>query len=239
MRFLLWLATLPLLAQKPLCDPELTRYTNRNDPDRYINRGDRCEGVYNEPVSGDNGRLWIASFTAGAPLAKWQGPLDLRWLRPTNPAETTIQAHSLRPHSFYRLDSRQPSATYRWPTDLIARYLPPAEVGLVAFTDVALEGRSTRVYLPLSLATNTGAPYRLTMVPTVELTGATVLVSPVGGKPLQERRKLPVGPIVRGQPFLVDLPALPRPGYYRIDVLGQTRSSGVITSAPLVIYHAP
>ena len=75
------------------------------------------------------------------------------------------------------------------------------------------------------------------MVSTTELTGASVLVTPVGGKPWQERKKLPVGPLVQGQPFDVALPAFPRAGFYRIDVLGRTRAAGSVTSPPLVIYH--
>lgn len=228
-------------AQDTVCDPLISRYLNRSDPDRYRQRKgeDRCEGVYNDPINTESGSLWVASLVSGSFPAKWEGPLKLQWRSyGENPA--TIQGYSLRPYTRYRLDTRTTGTSYSWPTDRVNRYLQPADTGFVAFSTVNIEGRPARVYLPLAQNAQPAAPYRLTMISTTDLAGASVLVSPVGGgKPLHERKKLSVGSIVRGQPFPVELPPFPRPGLYRVDVIGQRRTSGSVTAAPPVILYHP
>jgi len=243
MLHILWLLASVMLAigaESP-CDGDLLRQVNRNDADRYQPRGnDRCEGVYLDPVS-NNGRLWIASLTSGAmPPAKWQGPLQLQW-NGYRSAGVTLQAYSLRPRFYYRLDSARPAGVDRfgWPTDMVAKYLPPHEVGLVAFTTATVDGRQSRVYLPLGQSARPATPYQLTMVSTADLSEVSVSISPVGGKPLQVQQKLPLGRIVKGQPFLVPLPSFPKPGVYRVDVIGQAdRSADSVMAPPLLIYHA-
>lgn len=229
-----------LAGQGSPCDPQILNQTTRNDVDRYMRRGDRCEGVYLEPVSGDTGRIWVASFTRGATPTRWASPLRLEWPGYQGSA-VTVQAYSLRPRFYYRLDSPHPAGVTRleWPTDVVAKYLPPAELGLVAFTKAPIEGRPTRVYLPLARAAG-ATGYQLKMISTADLSSVELLVAGADGTPLQALKRLPVGALVHGQVFDVALPALPKPGVYKVSVKGQAaRGAGTVSSEPLYIYHAP
>jgi hypothetical protein len=237
------LATGLLSAQDSLCDSQILRQTNKSDADRYMRRGDRCEGVYLEPVSGDSGHIWVASLTTAPPAARWSNPVALQWARYGN-APVTILALSLRPRFYYRVDSPRPagSTRFNWPTDLVSSYFQrPGEIGLVAFTRATIDGRPTQVYLPLSRGgVNAGGPYFLTMVSTADLSSVSVQVATADGRPVQERRRLPVGSLVTGQPFQVPMPALREAGIYRVSVIGQAaRLAGSVTSPPVYIYHSP
>lgn len=233
-------AALPLFSQGAPCDPELEGRVNAKDDDRYMKRGNRCEGVYRDPVNADNGRLWVASFTTErASSPPWPATLALQWPRYEN-SGVTLQAYSLRPQLFYRLDAPLPgnAGPFQWSTGMVAKYLPPGEVGLVAWTTTtAVRNRPERVYLPLSTSAKLTPPYKLIMVSTVDVTSVSLLVSPVGEKPIRERQRLPVGPLMRGQPFPVTLPTLPRAGLYRVEVVAQARNQGSVISPPFLIYH--
>src|SRR5215471_16403403 len=95
----LWLVTLALVANSgaaapPYCDPSLAPSTNH--PVGYAERGDRCEGVYIQAVSGTIPAL--ASFTAAfGALDPGSGqPLIVEWPAPLGTRDVQLRALSLQ-----------------------------------------------------------------------------------------------------------------------------------------------
>ena len=228
------------------CDPELKSKADPQDKSAYMERakGERCEGTYLQQVSATYGGLWIASLTANrAALAKWAGPLALEW-RNLGSSSVRIQAFPLRPRTYYRADITQPagSSSYQWNTDLIANRLPPAEVGLVAWTETAVNGRMQRVYLPVSTVkapTAPAKPYKLTVIPPVELREVYVTIAENANraKPLRDHVALKYGSYSANQKIEIDLPALAKSGLYVVEVSGDRRDQGSVTTGPFLIHH--
>ena len=231
-------------AQAP-CDVELLHQADPNDKDRYSQREkDRCEGVYLQNVSSTVGQILVASVTAtsGGP---WQWPaggrLALHWNQFSN-GDVHIQAFPLVPQKHYRLDVlTRAVSTYEWNTDLVAKHLAPDQTGLVAWTIAAINGNSRRVYLPMRVGTvgATNGPYRLTLVPPAELSEVYVTVASVvsGENPLQVHKPLRYGFYPANRKIEVDLPPLPKSGLYRVELIGDRRNSGSVTTPPFLINH--
>lgn len=231
-------------AQAP-CDLELVRQTNPNDKDRYVQRDkDRCEGVYLQLVSGTVGELLVASLTApsGGPM-QWPaiGALTLRWNQFSG-GDVHIQAFPLVPRKHFRLDVlRRAVASYDWNTNLVAKYLAPAEVGLVAWTIAPVNGRNQRVYLPLAVGSS-GAPrgpYSVTLVPPADLSEVYLTVASIapGERPLRMHAPLKFGSYRKDQKIEVDLPLLPRAGLYRVELVGDRKDQGSVATPPFLVNH--
>ena len=228
------------------CDPELKSKADPQDKSGYMERakGERCEGTYLQQVSATYGGLWIASLTANrAALAKWAGPLPLEWPR-VGSGSVRIQVFPLRPRTYYRADITQPagSNSYQWNTDLVANRLPPAEVGLVAWTETAISGRAQRVYLPVSTqkaASAPAKPYKLIVIPPVELREVylTIAENANRSKPLLDHKALKYGSYSANQKIEIDLPVLAKPGLYVVEVSGDRRDQGSVTTGPFLIQH--
>ena len=228
------------------CDPELKSKADPLDKSGYMERakGERCEGTYLQQVSATYGGLWIASLTANrAAIAKFAGPLPLEW-RSVGNASVRIQVFPLRPRTYYRADVIQPSgsSSYQWNTDLIANRLPPAEVGLVAWTETTVNGRPQRVYLPVSTqkaASAPAKPYKLIVIPPVELREVylTIAENANRAKPLLDHKALKYGSYSANQKIEIDLPALAKPGLYVVEVSGDRRDQGSVTTGPFLIQH--
>ena len=230
------------------CDPELKSKADPLDKSGYMERakGERCEGTYLQQAAATYGGLWIASLTASrAALTKWPGALPLEW-RSLGSGSVRIQAFPLRPRTYYRADVTRPagSSSYQWNTDLIANRLPPAEVGLVAWTETPVNGRPQRVYLPVSTQKAPPAtpakPYKLTVIPPVELREVYVTVAENANraKPLRDHVALKYGSYSANQKIEIDLPLLAKPGLYVVEVSGDRRDQGSVTTGPFLIQHA-
>ena len=151
-------------AQSP-CDPALPR--NDAQSSGYRLRGDRCEGIYKRPVASFG--VQLVSLTAGNPVDLCgAGAVHMVW-----PAGTTLsgsrtihlQAESLRPLLYYRLDLDRPAgeSSYEWPADPRCNNdvaLRPADLGVIARTSAMLGGRSVDVLLPVALSRQPDAPVR-------------------------------------------------------------------------------
>ncbi len=230
------------------CDPELKSKADPQDKSGYTERakGERCEGTYLQQVSATYGGLWIASLTASrAVLARWAGPLPLEWPSLGN-GSVRIQAFPLRPRTYYRSDVTPPagSTSYLCNTDLVANRLPPAEVGLVAWTETAINGRGQRVYLPVSTqkpASASAKPYKLIVIPPVELREVylTVAENANRAKPLLDHTALKCGSYSANQKIEIDLPPLAKPGLCLVEVSGDRRDHSRVTTGPFLIQHAP
>src|SRR5215470_18783186 len=125
---LVFLLTLPLTARAPFvqvhvqnspCDPNLKQLGQ--NPNGYKLRGDRCEGIYVQPVSGSTALL-VASFTElfedFDPSSL--GNLSVEW---SHPVETTIhlRAYALHEKLYYQMDAVVPAGrnSYLWPGDVL------------------------------------------------------------------------------------------------------------------------
>jgi hypothetical protein len=227
---------------KAPCDTDLLRETNPRDADRYRDRGGRCEGLYAEQVSGTFGNLLVASLTAGnaTPGAWTARPLTVQ-CQYKEPAEVHIQAFPLQPRTFYRLDAVERGSTisYNWDTEVIARYLKPTNVGLVAWTFAMVDGRTQRVYLPVRNPTVAATgPMKLIVLPPVDVSEAyvTIASTTAGEKPLRQQTPVGKGPYLANQRIEIDIPVLPHEGLYRVEVRG-TGDIGSVTTPPFLIYN--
>jgi len=91
--------------------------TRQSDPLRYRQRGDRCEGVYAQDVSGSSDLLvasLVESFEAIDDASSL--PLRVEWTPPDGQA-VRLRAYSIKPGLFYRMDTAKPIAasSYSWP----------------------------------------------------------------------------------------------------------------------------
>jgi hypothetical protein len=232
------------LAQAP-CDLDLVSQTNIRDNDRYFQRyKDRCEGVYLQQVAGTIGDLLVASLTAsdGGPT-QWpeSGALTLRWNQ-FSTGDVHIQAFPLVPRKHFRLDVLSaPSASYDWRTSLVAKYLAPVEVGVVAWTSSQINGRNQRVYLPIAVgpAGIPKGPYHLTLLPPVDLSEVYLTVASVapGKRSFRNHTPLKFGSYPANQKIEVDIPPLPESGLYRVAVEGDRKDQGSVATPPLLINH--
>jgi hypothetical protein len=235
---------IPLIcsAQAP-CDPELVQQTDPKDSDRYTQRETgRCEGVYLQNVSSTVGELLVASLTANEQPQRWfGGGLVLRWNQFSR-TDVHIQAFPLVPRKHYRLDVQTGAVTsYEWNTTLVEKYLTPDQTGLVAWTTTTIDGRNQRVYLPIAVGEPGApiAPYRLALVPPVELSEVYLTVTSIqsGDKPLRLHTPLNFGYYPANHKIVVDLPSLPKPGLYRIELIGDRKDRGSVATPPLLINH--
>jgi hypothetical protein len=237
----LFLLSITCFAQ---CDPELTARTNPKNRDRYSQRGDRCEGVYLEQVSGTIGDLLIASLTASRTrLSSWPsaGPLTLRW-NPVAESDVHIQAFPIVPRKFFRLDVvKKFIKAYVWDTSLVEKYLAPAETGIVAWTSVAVNGAPARLYLPVAFGdvSDLGL-YRLTLISPIDLSEIYLTITSIvpSEKPVCTRVPQKFASYPADQKIEINLPQLPKPGRYRVEVIGDRKDLGSVGTPPFFIEYA-
>jgi hypothetical protein len=225
-------------SQQGLCDPNLKQVGQ--NPQGYRLRGDRCEGIYAQPVSGSS-TLLVASFTEAFEdfNPSSQDKLSIEW---PSFAKTPIRlrAYALREKFYYQMDTvvAADKAPYLWPTGVLAAlHLSGQDIGVVGFTDYQVGGESRRLYLPLRIGrkTQNATPgYQLVVLPGSELKQVFISLAPVGsdGQPhsfLISDHELGKGyyPAERG--IAIDLPSLKTPGVYYLEIGATSRYSGPIT----------
>jgi len=228
------------------CDPNLKQLGE--NPNGYKLRGDRCEGIYVQPVSGTTALL-VASFTESYedydPSAL--GELSIEWSSPTE-APVRLRAYALREKLYYQMDAivDAGNAAYVWPGDILnALHLSKWDVGLVGFIQYSFGQENRTVYVPLRIRHKDRKPairYQMVLVPGSELTEVFLSLALVGsdGKLQQfliSDRPLRKGyyPAERGISF--DLPALTKPGVYYLEIGATTKYGGPITQR-VWFYHA-
>src|SRR6185503_18061262 len=107
----------PAVPKALVCDAAVEG--RKGDPHTYRLRGDRCEGTYEQKVSGSS-RLLIASVVESFEAIddSSTAPLKVEWTVPA-PKPVAVRAYSIRPGLFYRMETVRPASTtsYTWPTD--------------------------------------------------------------------------------------------------------------------------
>lgn len=234
------------------CDPSLKQ--RMDDPHGYRVRGDRCEGTYVRDVSG-SGILQVAGFIAAFVAFDSEGGqhLSAEWTR-VGEAPVHLRASSLRHRLYYRMDTIRPagSSSYLWPADMLSTFaLKPEELGVVAWTMLPVAGVPRQVYLPLAIAPHgkrlqmgaEAAGYRLSLVPTVQLSQVYVTiarVTPTGelGGFVRKEKPLDYGYYPADREVLIEITELPAFGLYYVEI-GATLIRGGSSPTRLWFYHAP
>lgn len=242
------LAAAPPAAAEALCDPGLEG--SSRSAMAYTLRGDRCEGLYALQVNSRDVRL--ASLVETFALdPEADGPLRVTWPAvesATGPVR--LRAQSLRPRSYYRMDTAvDPAAgTWLWPTDVLAAVgLLRDEVGVLGWYERAAgDGEPRPVYLPLRIAPGGDAPgaaeYEIALVPDIRLREVFVTLAPVGadgvaGAPIVEKKPLEMGYYPAKQATVFRLPKPAAPGLYELEIVCRLTPSGDAT-ATYWIHHA-
>lgn len=175
----------------------------------YAPRGDRCEGIYIQEVSGET--LQIVSLTEDYKNYKFtkDKPLLLEWPA-RGDAPVQVRASSLKRKIYYRMDTlrSQKPPGYTWPTDILSRLeLGREDVGLLAWTEQTVVTKKQKICLPLRLTPqeSTALPaqdvvdsYKVVLLSSVELQEVYVTLCPLDskgkpGKPIRNSSKLDYG----------------------------------------------
>jgi len=207
----MWLASLPCLAadsEGVNCDPGL-QPAGASEVG-YASRGDRCEGLYVQEVSGPT--LEVVSLTEES-FKAYQftkgNPLILKWPALGN-GLVQLRATSVKRKLYYRMDTLhvQKPSVYVWPSDILSRLeLRRAEIGVLGWTEELLGQTKWKIYLPLRIAPQepssqpgqiAAESYEVGLMSSVELQEVYVTLCPLDangklGKPLRKSMKLDYG----------------------------------------------
>lgn len=236
---LTWLLDQPAFGGQK-CDPELK--IRPDDPLGYRVRGDRCEGLFVEEVSGTI-RVASLHFPRGDFQPRVGMSVRLAWsLPPSN--QVQVQAVSLRPKVFFRMDAVRPGSqtSYLWPTDFAeAVRLKSADIGLLSWTNLPIGGRTQRVYSPVSVKDRSGES-DVVLVPEAqldELYYSLVKIDGQGGvdTSMISDRPLKLGFYPAGQPVTIRLPALEPKRIYRLEIAARLKSGGAINRDVYVVNY--
>jgi hypothetical protein len=223
--------------------------TQTSDPLRYRQRGDRCEGVYGQNVSGSS-TLRVASLVESLEAFDDSSSLPLRveWTAPEGEA-VLLRASAIRAGLYYRMETVRPIAasSFSWPADVRRPLrISSADVGVTGVTSMTVGGSRREVLVPLRISQRRpptrSSSYRLTLWPTIGLSEVYLTVAATGasGAPvryLKRDEKLGYGVYPAERPIVVRLPALSERGVYLVRVAATREGSGGVTRS-FLLYHA-
>jgi hypothetical protein len=222
-------------AQPPKCDRALLQRAQQRaggSSNIYQPLGDRCEGIYDQKVSG-SGEIALIGFTAAFEpydTAKYDD-LVVAWDAVAGDS-LRIVASEARPLLSYRMDATRtfPESPFRWPTTILREEgIEHEEIAVRAWTTMRVGGRVDTVYVPLRIgprrAPEPTGSYELVIAPLVGgLYDLEVTVAPLGP---DGREQAPVLAKRLGGETLVPhygvrvplrLPDRHAPGLYRVHV---------------------
>ena len=244
--FLVLMFLLPVLsAAQEHCDPSLSPRVEH--PNQYRLIGDRCEGIYFQPVNSTS--LTMVSLTdsfenydlgAGSPLV-------VEWSSPPSSQNIKLRATSLLPELYYRMDSERlpPETSYRWAIVMLNRLgVERQYLGVIGWTQTPLAS-GKRVYTPLRIGQH--APtvgdgnYQLRLVPGRELRSVQISLAEVDeeGEPtiyFLEDHLLDRNVYGAGSPFVIALKGFPSAGVYLVEIGAVLRQGGT-TDLKFWMYH--
>ena len=228
------------------CDSLKTRET---DPLRYRQRGDRCEGVYAQDVSGSSDLLvasLVESFEAIDDTSSL--PLRVEWTPPDGQA-VKLRAYSIKPGMFYRMDTAKPIAAspYLWPADVVQSLrLSNTDIGVTGSTSAMLGGERRDVLVPLRIGQHKpparSTRYRVALWSSVELSDVFITLATIGpdGEPvkyLQRDENLAYGFYPAERAIDIRLQPLTDRGFYYVSI-GATRKRGGSVTSKFLLFHS-
>ena len=236
---------IPVVAQVP-CDPSLPGVKEGNLA--YKDRGDRCEGLYINPVSSTT--LFVASFTEYFEnFDNTSKTILIEWDKPPANHEIHLRAQGIRPRLYYRMDAYKSGANtfFAWSSGIVSSLnLKKTDVGMIGRMKLPVGSTERFVYLPLRIrsqaeAKRTGT-YKLVLMPGVQLTEVYVTLAAVGenGNPklyVKEEEALGYGyyPAERGIEIPVTTPK--ERGIYYLKLGAKIKSGG--TKAVEIWFYNP
>ncbi len=226
------------------CDPQLLQPAG--NPYGYRLRGDRCEGLYVQEVSGAPLVItsWTRTFVDYDLHTK--RPLKIEWDSPRGGGDVHLRAQSLRRRLYYRMDATRSVSgkSFSWPSDLLAALqVSRKDVGVVGITRGLAGETEQEIYLPLRIGEGGGAAragsYQLVLLPGAELKELFLTLTDfAGGKGRVLKNGAPVGYGYYPAERPIEIPisgAQPR-GLYRLEV-GATLRGGGASAVELWFYH--
>jgi hypothetical protein len=241
-----------LFAQEDLCDPGLKQ--NKDNPNGYRMRKDRCEGVYIQPVSSiTSHQIELVSLTThfGDYDTKNNiSPLIIEWTAPDDAEggdKVHLRTRALKRKLYYRMDTRQPLAkkSYEWPTNLLwALSIKREDIGVVGWTTLQLVPEEL-IYLPLRISRkgnpNNAGSCRVVLLLKAKMKEIYVSLSQVDqrGKSvnfLRDDKPLEYGYYPAGKKIEFSLAELSQKGCYKLEIGAETESGG-IDNISFYLYH--
>ena len=223
----------------------------------YALRGERCEGLYVQEVSG--GTLEVVSFTENFKAYKSSNdkPLLLEWPA-LGDTQVQVRACSLRRKLYYRMDTlrAQKPPSYLWPSDILSRLeLRRDEIGLLAWTEQPLATGRRTIHLPVrvtpqespaSAQQNAVESYRVVLLSNVELQEVYITLCPLDsngrpGKPIRKSSKLDYGFYPADRPITLhisfsELNGAPD-GLYSLSVGAELKNGNPKNAAEVCFFH--
>jgi len=245
-----WLAfALALMARLAVseslpCDPHLLQPAG--NPYGYRQRGDRCEGLYIQQVSG--APLVIASWTAsfGDYDLHSRQPISIEWQGMRGAGSVRLRAQGLRRRLYYRMDTLRPSGSksFAWQPDLLsALNISRQDVGVVGIAHGLAGEAEQEIYLPLRISHGIrpawAGNYELVLLPGAELKEVFISLSTLNGTKrsvLKEGEALGYGYYPAERPIDIPIAGARARGLYHLEV-GATLKSGGAAAAELWFYH--
>ena len=173
-----------LLFAQSSCDPALPGI--KEGGLGYRDRGDRCEGLYINPVS--NTTLFVASFTEQFENFDNAGNTVLiEWDHPPASKEIQLRAQGIKPRLYYRMDASSSGSNsfFAWPAGILTSLnIKRNDIGVTGKMKLSIGKTERFVYLPLRIrkqgeSKKTGS-YKLILLPGVQLTEMYISLAPVG-----------------------------------------------------------
>lgn len=223
-------------AQAPYCLWD--GVANVRGPHRYMDRGDRCEGLYAK-LAAEVGSLTLVGATRLRSIPDSAGSLTLAWA--ASPGDSVwLVSESTKPRIPFRMSSLRvgPTRGFDWSLELArSEGLTAASLATLAWSSRPVGGSVSRVYLPLTLTTPGAGKLTdsvaLRLMSSVELTALSISAGLVerDGQVKQwllHDRKLENAYTTRDQPIVVVVPRVPMASVLRVLISGRT-----ITDAPV------
>lgn len=234
-----------------LCDAGLGG--NEDSAIAYQLRDDRCEGIYKLEVNSTQLRLSsviesFEPFDTSKPedlTVQWTAPKDLA------AADVRLRAESLRPRTFYRMDTVVPGArgSFSWKLDVVDRLGYTRDdlgvLGWIRNPETDDEDRR-EIYLPLRIRQGAAAPragtYEVAFIPEVLLEEVYLAVTPVNAKGealgprLYDGQALGYGYYPAKTPTFFEISGFTQTGIYEVEIKA-VFSGGDSGTTGFLLYH--
>lgn len=234
-----------------LCDAGLGG--NEDSAIAYQLRGDRCEGIYKLEVNSTKLRLSSVIESFGSFDTSKPEDLTVQWSAPAGltAADVRLRAESLRPRTFYRMDTLVPGSqkSFSWKLDIVDRLGYSRDdlgvLGWVRNPETDDEDRR-EIYLPLRIRQGAAAPrtgtYEVGFIPEVLLEEVYFAVTPVNaegearGPRLHDTQALGYGYYPAKAPTFFEISGFTQTGLYEVEIKA-VFSGGDSGTTSFLLYH--
>ncbi len=219
--------TLSLSAQD-FCDSTLQQV--ENNPLSYHTIGNRCEGVYVQPLGSTS--LQVVSFTEffeNYDLTSSK-PLQVDWETPTGSTSVHLRAQGIKRKLYYRMDaSSAPDKPFSWPVNVLASLnIEKNDIGVVALTKDSVLGKQKDIYVPVRISQNAtegsrNSNYTITVLPGLEISEIYISIAQpeIDGRPermIKKKEKLGYGYYPADRSIDIPISGIQERGVYRMQI---------------------